>query len=97
MQALEPAGLREWDGPTSICAAFTTCFDDVVGLELVEAVIGDVGTRLYLRWRMRLRAPRLADGWSVLEQHLYADTDPDGLISHIQLLSSGHCLEQNAT
>ena len=95
LHALVPRGLREWHGPDEICAAFATWFGATADFELVEAVVGDVGSRLYLRWRMRVRAQRLGDGWFVVEQQVYADTNADGLISRLRLLCSGFCMEQS--
>jgi hypothetical protein len=94
LHALVPRGLREWDGPDGVCAAFTHWFGDVDDFQLVEAVIGDVGPRLHLHWRVRVRAQRLGDGWFVVEQQVYADTNASGLITYLRLLCSGYCPEQ---
>ena len=93
LRALVPKGLREWDGPEQICAAFTGWFGDVEDFELVDAVIGEVGPRLHLRWRVRVRARRLGDGWFVVEQQVYSDADDQGRISRLALLCSGYCPE----
>ncbi len=93
LRALVPRGVREWDGADQIRAAFTTWFGDVEEFELVEAAIGDVGSRLHLRMRMRLQAQRLGTGWFVVEQHVYADTDTEGRIVQLALLCSGYCPE----
>jgi hypothetical protein len=90
-QALVPRGLREWAGRDSIAAAFGMWFGDAEEFELLAAEIGEIGTRLHLQWRVRLKAERLGPGWFVVEQHLYADTDLDGLISRLSLLCSGYC------
>lgn len=94
LRALLPSGLKEWSGREQIGAAFARWFGDTEQFQLLEAVIGDVGPRLHLHWRLRLRAARLGDGWFVVEQQVYADTDRHGLISQIRLLCSGYCPEQ---
>jgi hypothetical protein len=93
LQALVPRGLREWQGREQICSAFAGWFGDTDDCQLVEAVIGDVGVRLHMHWRARLRAPRLGPGWFVVEQQVYADTDGRGRIAKLRLLCSGYCPE----
>jgi len=94
LQALVPRGLRESDGPDEIGALFEMWFGATQDFELLEAVVGDVGSLLYLRWRLRLRAERLGEGWFVVEQQVYANTDEDGRISRLRLLCSGYCPDQ---
>lgn len=95
LRALVPAGLREWSGPDEICTAFANWFGNTESFELVDAVIGEIGPRLRLRWRVRMRAPRLGDDWCVVEQQVYADTDPCGRIVRMSLLCSGYCSEDH--
>ena len=90
LRALLPPGLFEWHGVAQVKAAFAKWFGDVERFELVDAVVGEVGPRLYLRWRVRLRGERLGDGWFTVEQQAYADTDAER-IRHISLLCSGYC------
>jgi SnoaL-like domain len=89
MTGLVPSGLKEWDGPEQVTAIFRRWFGEVTGFELVDAVVGEVGPRLHLRWRVRVRAERLGDGWFVVEQQVYADTGPDGRLARLFLLCSG--------
>jgi len=91
LSALVPPGLRESRGPDGIRATFARWFGDTEDFDLVEAVVGEVGSRLHLRWRARLRAARLGDGWFVVEQQAYADTTADGRIARMSLLCSGYC------
>ncbi len=93
LSALVPLGLREAHGPDEIRATFARWFGDTDDYDVVEAVVGEVGSRLHLRWRMRLRAARLGDGWFVVEQQVYADTTTDGRITRMSLLCSGYCPE----
>lgn len=95
LRALVPRGLVEFDGAGDIGAAFTRWFGDTEQFELVDAVVGEVGSRLHLRWRLRLQAQRLGEGWFVVEQQAYADTDDDGRIRHISLLCTGYCPERS--
>jgi len=87
--ALLPRGPAEWDGPDHISAAFRQWFGEVDRFELVDAVIGDVGPRLHLHWRVRVQAEERGDGWLVIEQQVYADAGPHGLLSRLSLLCSG--------
>jgi hypothetical protein len=89
MTGLVPSGLKEWDGPEQVTAIFRRWFGEVTGFELVDAVVGEVGPRLHLRWRVRVRAERLGDGWFVVEQQVYADTGSDGRLARLFLLCSG--------
>jgi hypothetical protein len=93
LTALVPSGHKEWDGPEQIGATFRRWFGDVDRFELVDAVMGEVGPRLHLRWRIRVQARRFGPGWFVVEQQVYADTGPDGRIARLFLLCSGFCPE----
>jgi hypothetical protein len=93
MRALVPVGLKEWHGTEEIGATFRRWFVDVEEFELVEAVVGEIGPRLHLRWRARVQAQWRGDGWFVVEQQVYADTGPDGRIARLSLLCSGFCPE----
>jgi hypothetical protein len=89
MLALLPDGLHERDGREKVCAAFDSWFGASDDFEFIEAVVGAVGSRLYLRWRMRLRDGGRGAEWSLVEQQAYLDTDGDGMIAQLRLLSSG--------
>ena len=90
LRALLPAGLREWAGAGAIADRFALWFGDTEEFELVEATVGEVGGRLHLHWRLRLRAERLGRGWFTVEQQAYADTDEDGRIVGLDLLCTGY-------
>jgi hypothetical protein len=89
LSALVPGGFKEWQGPEQIVATFHRWFGAVERFELVEAVAGEVERRLHLRWRARVQAGRLGNGWFVVEQDVYVDTGPDGRIARLSLLCSG--------
>jgi hypothetical protein len=90
LRALLPSGLREWAGAEAIADRFARWFGDTEDFELVEATVGEVGGRLHLRWRLRLRAERLGSGWFTVEQQAYADTDDGGRIARLDLLCTGY-------
>jgi hypothetical protein len=93
LRALLPGGLREWTGAEVIADRFALWFGDTEEFELVEATVGEVGGRLHLHWRLRLRAERLGRGWFTVEQHAYADTDESGRIARLDLLCAGYRAE----
>ncbi|HVU72846.1 MAG TPA: hypothetical protein VHE83_07780 [Mycobacteriales bacterium] len=93
LRALVPGGFREWDGRGDTTSAFATWFGDTTSFELLEAVVGEVGVRLHLQWRVRLSADRLGEGWFQVEQQAYADTDERGQIVKLRVLCSGYCPE----
>jgi len=90
LRALLPSGLREWAGADAIADRFAYWFGDTEDFELVEATVGEVGGRLHLHWRLRLRAERLGSGWFTVEQQAYADTDDGGRIARLDLLCTGY-------
>lgn len=92
LRALVPAGLKEFAGAETVKATFTAWFGDVDVYELVDATVGEVGRRLSMRWRVRVQAERLGEGWFVVEQCAYADTDDDR-IQRLSLVCSGYCPE----
>ena len=90
LRALLPRGLREWNGAEAIAGRFAGWFGDTDAFDLVEATVGEVGGRLHLHWRLRLRAERLGAGWFTVEQQAYADTDEGGRIARLDLLCTGY-------
>ncbi|MBV9094977.1 MAG: hypothetical protein JO132_14075 [Streptosporangiaceae bacterium] len=90
LRALLPSGLREWTGAGHIADRFARWFGETQEFQLVEAAVGEVGGRLHLHWRLRLRAERLGPGWFTVEQHAYADTADDGRIARVDLLCTGY-------
>jgi hypothetical protein len=90
LRALVPSGLREWTGAEPVAGQFARWFGDTEDFELIEATVGEVGGRLHLRWRLRLRAQRLGAGWFTVEQQAYADTGDGGRIAQLDLLCTGY-------
>ncbi len=93
LRALLPAGLREWTGAEAIARRFARWFGDTQDFDLIEAAADEVGGRLHLHWRLRLRAERLGSGWFTIEQQAYADADADGRIIRLDLLCTGYLRE----
>ena len=89
LRALLPRRVVEASGPAEVGALFARWFGATEAFELVDATVGEVGGRLHLRWRVRLRAERLGVGWFVVEQQAYADADADR-ITACHLLCSGY-------
>lgn len=90
LRALLPSGLREWAGAEVIAGRFARWFGETEEFQIVDAAVGDVGGRLHLHWRLRLRAERLGAGWFTVEQQSYADTGEDGRIAQLDLLCTGY-------
>jgi hypothetical protein len=90
LRALVPPGLREWTGAEEIAGQFAHWFGDTEDFDVLETTAGEVGGRLHLRWRLRLRAERLGAGWFTVEQQAYADTDDSGRIHRLDLLCTGY-------
>jgi hypothetical protein len=95
LRALLPARLRECDGANVIAEQFASWFGQTEDFEFVEGSAADVGGRLHLRWRLRLRAERVGAGWFTVEQQAYADTGEDGRIVRLDLLCTGYRPERD--
>ncbi|MBD0324041.1 MAG: nuclear transport factor 2 family protein [Aldersonia sp.] len=89
LRAMLPPGPMDWEGPATVAEAFRSWFGDAADFELVDAAVGEVGGRLHLSWRVRVRpAPfGIGDGWHVIEQQAYADAGDT--IKSLDLLCSG--------
>ncbi|HEX9063746.1 MAG TPA: hypothetical protein VF843_01485 [Streptosporangiaceae bacterium] len=90
LRALLPAGTREWAGAEVVAGRFRSWFGDTDDFEPVDAALAEIGGRLGMRWRLRLRAARLGRGWFTVEQQVYADTDGGGRIVRLDLLCTGY-------
>jgi hypothetical protein len=95
LRALLPRGLREWAGTEAIAAQFAGWFGDTGDFEVIDAAVGEVGGRLHLHWRFRLRAERLGAGWFIVEQQAYADTGEGDRIARLDLLCTGYLPEED--
>lgn len=88
-RAMLPPGPMDWSGADEVAEVFTSWFGDAEDFELIDATVGEVGGRLHLSWRLRVRpAPfGIGDGWHVIEQQVYADAVDT--IDTLDLLCSG--------
>lgn len=93
-RALLPRGPRDCEGASRVRDMFGSWFGDAQEFELIDATVGDVGGRLHLAWRLRVRpAPfDIGDGWHVIEQQAYATAGDT--IESLDLLCSGFRAEQ---
>lgn len=94
-RALLPPGPMECQGADAVTDAFRSWFAEPTEFEVVDATVGEVGHRLHLSWRLRVRpAPfGIGAGWHVIEQQAYADAGE--VIDAIDLLCSGFRVEQS--
>jgi len=93
-RAMLPPGPMDWQGADAVSGVFSSWFGEAEDFELVDATVGEVGGRLHLAWRLRIRpAPfGIGDGWHVIEQQAYADAGDT--IESLDLLCSGFQPEQ---
>lgn len=88
-RALLPSRVLELDQRSAVHDAFETWFGDAEHWELVEAVVGEIGGRLHLRWKLNVTKPRIGPGNLLVEQQVYADAGPDGRLRDVALLCTG--------
>jgi hypothetical protein len=88
-RAMLPPGPMDWDGRAAVAQVFSAWFGGAEAFELIDASVGEVGGRLHLSWRLRVRpAPfGIGAGWHVIEQQAYADAGDT--ITSLDLLCSG--------
>lgn len=86
LRALVPPGPFELSGPVAVADKFHTWFGGEEEFELVEASASEIGTKQYLRWRIRLTSPESGQSRTA-EQHVY--TTGRDRIETIDLLCSG--------
>ena len=88
MRALLPSGLAEFQGAAQIAENFQCWFGNAEGFEVLDGTVGEVGDRLHLAWRLRLRpTPWGDDAWHIIEQQAYVRAGER--IDAIDLLCSG--------
>jgi SnoaL-like domain len=86
MRALTPSGPVELSGAEPAAARFAFWFGESNGLELVHSGSDEVGDRLHVFYRLRVKRP--GDPWKVIEQHLFCALD-EGRITALDLVCSG--------
>jgi hypothetical protein len=90
-RALVPRGPLELTSATETADRFRTWFGGEDSFEVVDASIGQLGSRLYARWRIRMSPAANPDAARVAEQHLF--TTGTEHIESIDLLCSGFHVE----
>jgi hypothetical protein len=88
-RALLPRRVLDLVGRSAVRSTFDSWFGAAERWELVEAVVGEVGGRVHLRWRLRLTNPAVGPGTFLVEQQIYADAGPDGRLRNVALLCTG--------
>jgi hypothetical protein len=86
MRALIPPGPVELSGAEPAAARFATWFGGAEGLELAHSGSDEVGDRLHVFYRLRVKKP--GEPWRIVEQHLFCALE-DGLVSALDLVCSG--------
>jgi hypothetical protein len=89
-RALLPRGVLDLNGRAAVRSTLSTWFGGADQWEMVEAVVGEVGGRIHLRWRLQLTNPDIGPGRFLVEQQVYADTGTDGRLSEVALLCTGY-------
>ena len=89
-RALLPRRVLDLVGSAAVRSTFHSWFGAAERWELVEAVVGEIGGRVHLRWRLRLTNPEIGPGTFLVEQQLYADAGPDGRLRDVALLCTGY-------
>jgi hypothetical protein len=96
MRALLPRGPAEFQGATQIVEAFRGWFGNAEGFEVLGGTVGEVGGRLHVAWRLRVRpTPRGDSRWHVIEQQAYLRVGER--IDAIDLLCSGFIPDAQST
>ena len=86
MRALIPPGSVELSGAEPAAARFASWFGESNELELVHSGSDEVGDRLHVFYRLRVKRP--GDPSKIIEQHLFCALD-EGRITALDLVCSG--------
>jgi hypothetical protein len=88
MRALLPPGLTERKGAGEIVESLRSWFGGAHEFEVLDGTVSEVGGRLHIAWRLRLRpTPWGDDAWHVIEQHVYVQAGER--VEAMDLLCSG--------
>ncbi|WP_405485986.1 nuclear transport factor 2 family protein [Nocardia sp. NBC_00511] len=71
-RALVPPGPFELTGPDAVAGQFEKWFGGPDEFEVVDAAIGQVGERVYLRWRVHMNPAGTGETGRTAEQHVFA-------------------------
>ena len=86
-RALVPRGAIEANGAAQVVALFRRWFGEDDTFDVIDAAIGQMGPRVYLRWQVRTGAASDRSSFRLVEQHAFA-TARDR-IEALDLLCSG--------
>jgi hypothetical protein len=86
MRALIPPGPVEVSGADAVAAKYASWFGRFDEIRLVRSDVYDVGDRLHVSYRLRVREPGVS--WKIVEQHLFCALD-ERRIATLDLLCSG--------
>jgi hypothetical protein len=86
-RALVPRGTLEANGAAQAIALFRRWFGEDDTFDVIDAAIGQVGPRLYLRWQVRTGSVGDPSSFRLVEQHAFATTRER--IEALDLLCSG--------
>jgi len=89
-RALLPRRVLDLEGADAVRSTFVRWFGGAERWEMVEAVVGEVGGRVHLHWRVRLTDPGIGEGTLLVEQQVYADAGADGRLRDVALLCTGY-------
>jgi hypothetical protein len=86
-RALVPRGAIAANGTAQAIALFRRWFGEDHAFDVIDAAIGQVGPRLYLRWQVRTGSVGVHSSFRLVEQHAFATTGER--IEALDLLCSG--------
>lgn len=90
LRALLPSRVLDLEGADAVRSSFTRWFGGAERWEVVDAVVGEVGGRIHLGWRVRLTDPAIGEGTLLVEQQVYASAGADGRLRDVALLCTGY-------
>jgi hypothetical protein len=71
-RALVPRGAIEVNGAAQVVAVFRTWFAESDSFDVIDAAIGQMGPRIYLRWQVRTGTASDRSAFRLVEQHVFA-------------------------
>jgi hypothetical protein len=78
LRAMLPRGPVEMLGSDAVAGWFRSLFGGPEAFELSDGTVGEVGQRLYLRWRVRLTPAGRPGPRRLVEQHAFIAASPPG-------------------
>jgi hypothetical protein len=87
MRAVTPMRELDLSGPAESSERFGMWFGDSADFDVVDASLGEVGTRIYFRWRIRTSGRGGTTQLEIVEQHVFATVTER--IDALELLCSG--------